>query len=173
MPKLNELVQSKTLMAVVFLFAVFIILLFVFKLGIMVGERKAEFSCAWGENYQRNFGGPKQGFFGNLPPKALDRQLMPTGSAAGPIIQVNISTSSSQTATLVVQGQDEIERQVLVDEKTIIKRYREDIEASDLKTGEFVVVIGKPNDQGQIQAELIRVMPPQPTGFNRLRQAPL
>ena len=43
-----------------------IVFLLVFGAGMFVGEKKARFSYRWGENYQRNFAGPRGGFFGNF-----------------------------------------------------------------------------------------------------------
>ena len=50
-----------------------------------------------------------------------------------------------------------------MNDKTIIVYQRKNIKLSDLKIGESVVVIGDPNNKGQIQAELIRVVPTPPS----------
>jgi hypothetical protein len=47
----------------------------------------------------------------------------------------------------------------------MIERLRETVKISDLKVDDFVVVIGEPNDSGQIEAKFIRLLPPAPLGF--------
>ena len=63
--------------------------------------------------------------------------------------------------TLVIKGKDGVEKIVLVDEKTSIHRFKEAIKISDLKIDDFIVIIGEPNEAGQIIAKLIRIMPSQ------------
>ncbi len=41
-----------------------------------------------------------------------------------------------------------------------------DIKASDLKVDDSIMVIGSPNDKSEIEARLIRVLPPPPAGAN-------
>ncbi|HON21861.1 MAG TPA: hypothetical protein PLX48_01705 [Candidatus Paceibacterota bacterium] len=41
--------------------------------------------------------------------------------------------------------------------------WQEKINISDLKVGDYVVVIGDDNSEGQIEAKLIRVVPQPPT----------
>lgn len=64
--------------------------------------------------------------------------------------------------TLTIKSKDNIEKSILVGEKTTIVYQRKNIKLSDLKTDDSVVVIGDPNGKGQIQAELIRVIPAPP-----------
>src|SRR5271167_1281810 len=45
----------------------FTMLMVVFAVGIWVGQKRADFSFSWAENYNRNFGGPERGIFGNFP----------------------------------------------------------------------------------------------------------
>jgi hypothetical protein len=44
-----------------------------------------------------------------------------------------------------------------VTDKTIIKLRRDDIKITDLKNDQQVVVMGKPGDDGVVNADLIRV----------------
>jgi hypothetical protein len=44
-----------------------------------------------------------------------------------------------------------------VSDKTIIKSGRDDIKISDLKTDDRIVIIGKPDSSGVINAELVRI----------------
>ena len=134
-----------------------IILLLVFRLGMMVGYRKAGFSYGWSENYERNFGGRMGGFGrpggpGDFLRAFDDRQFMGADGIVGRIIKIN-------DHSIVVRGQANEETIVLLNDKTVIRRFRDNIKPADLKVDDTIVVIGEPNKVGQIEARLIRLMP--------------
>jgi hypothetical protein len=147
--KFNNFFQSKTFKIIIWVVVALIVLLLVFRLGIEVGYKKAQFSYHWGENYHLNFGGPKGGFF--LPPNKNDEFISSHG-AAGQIIKIDNNN-------LIIKDQENVEKSILIKDDTTIFCLRQKIKASDLKTGDFIVVIGDPNNAGQIEAKLIRVMP--------------
>ena len=165
----NKLFQSRVFKRVTLGVAAFIILLIVFGLGTFVGFRKANFSYRWGENYHQNFAGPRGGFFGDFGGK----DFINAHGVIGQIIKIDPSTgstsspqaSSGQAATLIIKGMDNIEKIVLIEDDTIIERLRETLKTTDLKVDDTVVVIGQPNDAGQIEAKFIRLMPPPPAGM--------
>jgi hypothetical protein len=51
---------------------------------------------------------------------------------------------------------------IVIGSDTIIAQMRSQATSTDIKVGDNVVVVGEPNDQGQIIAKLIRLMPPMP-----------
>jgi hypothetical protein len=55
----------------------------------------------------------------------------------------------------------------LITDKTAIKKQNSDIKIIDIKVDDEVVIIGEPNDEGQIDAKLIRVMSPMSKKANR------
>jgi len=127
------------------------IIVLIFGAGMIVGGMKARFSYRWAESYHQNFAGPKQGFFGDWrarPPMPGD--FIESHGTFGEIIKINDSD-------LVVRGQNNVEKIILITEKTIIEKERNTIKKEDLKVGDKIVIIGSPNDQGQIEAKLIRV----------------
>lgn len=63
---------------------------------------------------------------------------------------------------IVIQGKDNIEKVILINKDTIIKEFRKTIAIKDLKLHSFVIIIGEPDNQGQIEANLIRLLPPLP-----------
>jgi hypothetical protein len=140
-----------------------VVLVLVFGLGVFVGEKKAKFSYLWAENYHRMFAGPKAGFLGNLrmPPFPPFEEFIEGHGTFGEIIKI-------EGNNLVVKGRGNVEKVIVVTEKTVIKSGREDIKFSDLKIGDMIVIIGSPNDKGQIEAKLIRVFPPK-TGFKGIK----
>lgn len=132
----------------------FIVILFAFGAGVKVGTHKAKYSYRWAESYHKNFAGPRGGFLG-------DWRRFPAGDfigghgAFGEIIELNPSTGSGQ-AGFVIKGRGDIEKVIITAEDTVIKKGRETIEVS-LEVGNNVTIIGSPNEEGQIEAKLIRV----------------
>ena len=63
---------------------------------------------------------------------------------------------------LIIIGKNNAETIVLITDKTIINRFQETISVADLKIDDAAVIIGEPNNAGQIEAKLIRVMPAPP-----------
>lgn len=151
---IDKMFQSKLFKSFFLGLLGFLILTFVFKVGEMVGARKADFSYRWSDNYHRNFGGPKQGFMQGF----RDRDFIEANGVVGQIIKVDPSAGSGQ-ATIAIKGRGDIEKIVVINSNTTINSLNETVQASDLKVDDMVVVIGEPNAQGQIEAKLIRIMP--------------
>ena len=146
----NKFFQSKTFKTTLIVIGALIVLLLVFKAGEFVGYRKARFSYKWGENYNRNFAGPRGGFFGNFGRGFGDHDYINAHGTFGSIIKIDSST-------FVVKGNDNVEKTILISDKTTITSRRETIKTSDLKVDDRIAIIGSPNEQGQIEAKLIRV----------------
>lgn len=125
---------------------IIIVILLIFSAGITVGFRKASFGRAWGENYERNFG-----FRPNRPILGSDNFPNAHG-AIGKIIKIELPT-------IIVQDKDNTEKVVLIKSDTQIQKMMSVVKTSDLAIDDYVVIIGSPNDQGQIEAKLIRIMP--------------
>lgn len=140
----------------------FIILASSFGLGVIVGVKKAEFSFAWADQYHRNFGGPPQGFLGDY---AAENFTAANGSF-GEVIKIDSSTDLQYT-NITVRSGDNIEKTILADDKTYVTVQRKKINLAEIKLGDNVVVIGQPNSNAQITAELIRIMPSPPPFFKK------
>jgi hypothetical protein len=138
--------ESKVLFGVLCGVGIVILALLIFSAGVTVGFRKASFGRAWGENYERNFGMmPDRPFFG--------RDNFPNANGAiGKIIKITLPT-------MIVQDRSGTEKVILIKSDTQIQEMRTVVPAGSLKTDDFVVVIGAPNAEGQIEAKFIRVMP--------------
>ncbi|NTU99234.1 hypothetical protein HGA64_04505 [Candidatus Falkowbacteria bacterium] len=157
----QEFFQSKQFKSGVIALAIIFLCLASFKAGMIIGYRKAGFSFRWSDNYHRNFVGPFDGNPGRqLPVRGMggmmrpfdDRMFMQSGGVAGFILTIN-------NQKLTVENPFGEEQSVLVSDKTVVKKFRENIKASDLKPDDFVTVVGEPNKNGEIEARLIRVMP--------------
>ncbi|PIR01917.1 MAG: hypothetical protein CO031_00335 [Candidatus Nealsonbacteria bacterium CG_4_9_14_0_2_um_filter_37_38] len=131
--------------------AAFVILILIFGVGMFVGGMKAKFSYRWAESYHKNFAGPRGGFFGDwrmpLPPPG---DFIEGHGTFGEIIQIN-------DFDFVIKGKGDLEKIIVIKENTILEKGRTTIKKDDLKVGDQVVVIGSPNEQGQIEAKLIRI----------------
>ncbi|MEI6288394.1 MAG: hypothetical protein WCP18_02290 [bacterium] len=129
-----------------------IIILLVFAAGMFIGFRKADFSYQWGENYHRNFAGPRGGFMQNFS----GRDFIDAHGTFGQVIQ-------NSSSTLTIKSNDGAEKNILINASTVIRKFRDEIKISDINIGDNLVIIGDPDQSGQIQANLIRLMPPPPT----------
>jgi len=129
---------------------IFVYSVCVFGMGMFVGGMKAKFSYRWAENYHRNFGGPSNGFMSGGRMSPPNNEFIDGHGIFGQIIKIGDSD-------FVINGQDNVEKMIILDKDTTIIVGRQTITKTDLKIGEQVVVIGSPNNQGQIEARLIRV----------------
>lgn len=151
---MNKFFQSKAFKVIIIVIGVLIVLMLVFKLGMVIGSGKERFLRRWSENYPCNFfGGPPGGF-----PRPRDfagpnfNNEIKAYGVFGKIIKIELPT-------LVIKGEKDVEKIVLLKDDTIIERFREKISSKELKVDDNVVIIGSPNEQGQIEAKMIRVMP--------------
>ncbi len=139
---------------VIFGVAVFAIVVLIFGAGMVMGGMKARFSYRWAENYSQNFGGPREGFLGNLgKPPFPGRNFIESRGSFGEIIKISDSD-------IVMKGQGDVEKVIIITENTIIEKVASKIRKEDLKIGDRIVVIGSPNEEGQITAKLIRIFNP-------------
>lgn len=149
----KKIVNRDVLKWVIIGLAGFIIICLVLGVGVWIGAEKAKFSYRWAENYNKNFGGPRSGFMADL-------RRFPTGDfieghgTFGEIIKID--------SDLVVKGRGDVEKIIVVSSETVIQKGRDAIKKEGLKIGDNIVVIGSPNESGQIEAKLIRVLPNLP-----------
>ncbi len=127
--------------------ALFVALL-IFQTGMFTGERRAAFTYGTGAAYYNVFEHPEhgpaqRGFFGDAH------------GAAGQIISLSLPT-------FVVKSPDNTEKVILIGDATEIRRFHDAATSTDLAPDDFVVVIGEPNSDAQIDAKLIRILPPPP-----------
>lgn len=159
---INSFFQSKYFKAILIGIACLIVLLLVFKGGMYIGFRKANFSYRWGENYHRVFGGPPGGFLRDFE----GRDFISGHGTVGTIAKI-------EGNNIIIKGQDGVEKMVITTKDTTIRKGMTDIKLSNLKIDDQVVVIGSPNDAGQIEVKLIRVFPPVSPGPVPSRPFPL
>ena len=167
MTDIQKITQSTIFKTIVTTLAILIAGAVIFAMGVHVGERRARYSYQWGANYERNFvGGPDRIMNGG--PERFDSQL---GGPAGPMGMArnfggqNFRNGHGLAGTIVsitdgniiIKDPSGKENTVAVGDKTLIKNGQADLKITDLKNDERLVVIGKPGDNGIINADLIRV----------------
>lgn len=126
----------------------FVVFILIFSAGMKVGTLKAKYSYRWAESYHKNFAGPRAGFFGNWR-RFPHGDFIEGHGAFGEIIELNNSG-------FVVRGRNDIEKIIITTEDTVVKKGRETVK-DGFKVGDQITVIGSPNEEGQIEAKLIRV----------------
>ncbi|MDE2031353.1 MAG: hypothetical protein KGI58_03810 [Patescibacteria group bacterium] len=145
--KFKKITQTKFLIKVMYGLYIIIIIAIIFQAGVFVGFHKAQFNENWGRHYENNFGPRSKGMLGHMPGQ------FPTGHGTiGKIVKVDLPN-------IIVVDSDNVEKVIVVDKDTSIISMGENMTTNDLKVDGHVVVIGSPNDQGQIIAKFIRIMP--------------
>ncbi len=135
-----------------------VIVLAVFRAGMVVGFHKAGYSSAWEKNYHQNFAGPRGGFMGDITRDFDNRDLIDAHGVVGQVVKI-------ENSTIIIRGKAGTERIVVATDDTVIQRFRNVVSISDVKINDVVVVIGEPNSSGQIEAKFIRLMPPPPSSM--------
>ncbi|TSC91739.1 MAG: Uncharacterized protein CEN90_203 [Parcubacteria group bacterium Licking1014_17] len=154
-----QFLKSKMFMVIILVLFGIAVLVGTFSIGMMIGYRKAGFSYTWAENYHRNFGGPRGGLFGGLG----GGDLSDGHGVAGLIIKIDPPASLEKSGpTLIIKGQDNVEKIVIVENDTVTRYLRDTVSPNDLKVGNNIVIIGNPDNSGQIMAKFIRVLPSMP-----------
>lgn len=154
MDKIEKFFQSKKLRILIGVLFVLGIILFIFQAGVFVGYKKALFSGRLGDNYYRGLEGGEEN--GNMNFLDFNAGNLPSANgASGSILKISLPN-------ILIADKDGVEKTILVTDDTIFREFRNDISATDLKIGDLVVVVGSPNDNGEIQANLVRVLPPPP-----------
>ena len=147
--------QTKTFTKILWGVGGLIVAGLIFQAGIFVGYYKASFSYQLGDEYHSVFGG--RGPLPGVPDQfGFARQgFSGAYGASGDILKIDLPN-------IVIEGQNAVEETIVVSTSTIFRSMRNSITASDLKTDDFVIIIGSPNNKGQIEAKLVRVTPPPP-----------
>lgn len=140
--------QNNKFQKIILILAIIIVILGIFQLGFQFGYRHGSFSRQWDERTFNQFGQGRTSF---SPYMMMGGMPNPHG-AFGQII-------SNQLPKLIVQDGDRDESIIILDKNTAIRKQRSIGSTSDLTVGAEIVTFGDPNDNGEIKARLIRIMP--------------
>lgn len=152
----KEFIGSKSFQGILIGIGISIVALLIFQTGVMVGMHKAQFGDRFGQHFERNFIDSERGGFPGKPDFGFGGQ-MPSGGhgAVGEVISVTLPT-------FVIAGPDNLEKTILVTDETRVREFRDELTTESIETGKFAVVLGEPNNDGVIEAKLIRFLPTPP-----------
>lgn len=149
----GKMLESKVLVRILYIIGIVIIATLIFSAGVTVGFHKASFGRAWGEHYNENFGmGHRNSRIMGIDKDGVMDYFPNAHGATGKIIKIELPS-------IIVEDKDNTEKVILIKEDTKIQKTREEIARTDLKLDDFVIIIGTPDAQGQIEAKFIRVLP--------------
>lgn len=132
-----------------YVLGIVLVVLLIFHAGFVAGSRHRSYPGEGGLGFRVHAPG-----FGEM---RLPRGFLPHGHGTVGTIQ-SISTSS-----ITLQTRDGSSQTVLVSDKTLIRNSDGSASSSALTKGLPVIVLGTPDETGQISAELIRLLPPPPS----------
>lgn len=145
---------SNSISKLVVALLILLVILVIFQTGFMVGYHKGVFSSNLDRNYMRGPSDPRSFF----EPFMHDGDDVNPHGAVGEIISMNLPV-------IMIKGPRMAEETVLINTGTTIRNFRQMASTSDLTVGKSVIVIGAPNEKGEIEASLIRIIPAPPFSF--------
>jgi hypothetical protein len=151
--QLTEFFRSRLFAGIIAGVGITLIAVFIFEVGVTVGYHEATFSEHWGSSYGNNFGGPSNTM--GLP----DNHLPQPNGTFGKIISISTATSSASDTVITIENSQKPEQSVLVTSDTSIRDHENTVTVSSLTVGSYAVVVGDPDNQGEIEAKLIRLVP--------------
>jgi len=146
---MNDIMTSKGFRITAFVLGGLILYFIGFAAGMTVGVNK--------ERHFKNRNEHFQGMFAPRPGMARDGMpfgqppLMPAHGAFGKVISV-------AWPSIVISMPDESEQEVIACDATSIRTRRGTGAPDDIVVGSDVAVFGSPNHDGQIEAQLIRIL---------------
>ncbi|HEY0908228.1 MAG TPA: hypothetical protein VGE35_02655 [Candidatus Paceibacterota bacterium] len=141
--------KSRTITIVVLSFIAALVIL---KIGMFIGYHKALFAY---RSDERHFimmkGGEGMGAGMRIPSPRIVREEFPTGyGATGRVMSVSLPS-------FIIASPDNTERTITVNGDTMIRRFKSTVPATDIKTDDFTVILGEPDESGTIRAKFIRL----------------
>jgi|SRR3989344_7553929 len=143
MEQFKKLVPSEKVRQVLYGLGILFVAMLIFHAGVVTGSHR-HFPGKAGPGF--GLRGP--GFNVQLP-----RGFIPNGHGSVGTIQ-NVSTSS-----ITLQTRDGATQTVLLTDKTSIRTQSGAASSTALSVGQQVIILGTPNDDGTISADLIRATP--------------
>jgi hypothetical protein len=148
--------KPKTIKVIVVVVGVLLIILLSFAAGAGIALRKARFNCFRGQG-QDNFMGPQMMDRREGGPMGFLHEFEGRDFRNGHGLAGTVTSISDNT--FVVKDRDNKETTVVAGDQTIIQGGRDTLKITDLKQNDQIIVMGKPGDNGVINATLIRVFP--------------
>ncbi len=141
-------ITSKRIQVLLGVLILLILICFAFMIGAKAGERRSRHFCNWSENYPEMMRP-----HGDARPMITPFRPMPLPN--GTFGRVLSTTGTS----ILIEGQDRFQQSVLINSSTTIRTDQGETSSTAIQPTMEVGVFGKPNQQGQIEAYLIRLFP--------------
>jgi hypothetical protein len=136
--EMQKIARSKTFLIIIYIILGILVFVAIFAAGLQVGLRRAQYDKAWRNQYLENFGPSNQ------PPS--------DHGTIGKIL-------STPLPLVIVEDRSGIEKTIVIGPNTNIRDGNVSLTSLQLTPDEFIVAIGDPDSNGQIQARFIRVLP--------------
>lgn len=149
----TTIVGSKKAHVVLMTLGTAFVLVVVFQAGVQIGYRQASFAFGSGDNYYRMFGVQERRELRNML-TPMQGRLPASHGALGTIVRID-------HPLLVVANKDGTEQTVRLNDSTLVRKNRETLSRDNLREGDFIVVVGAPNAEAEIDARFVRIMPEQ------------
>jgi len=159
--KFKEFLQSSVYTRLLFALGTLLAILLIFSAGMAVGYERASFGKDWDTNYYGNMNRFQRAM---VPFEHGDDNLNSHG-AIGNISSINLPT-------FMVNGPHQAEQIIMVGSSTIVRLMRSPATTGDLKSGQQVIVIGAPDQEGRIRATFIRIVAPPLSASTTLNMPP-
>ena len=150
---LENWMRSKNVRLGIIILLVCIIALLIFQAGMTVGFMRASYDRDWNNHYLENFG---PGIRNPISRMSESNRAPNDHGAFGKIISISLPT-------VTILGPDSIEKTIVINQGTVIRDMHNPVQPTELVPNMSMVVIGTPNNQGQIEATFIRILPPLPS----------
>ncbi len=147
---MQPLITSRVAQIILGILAVLILMCVSFLAGVKASERRMRHFSNWSTNYPEMMRSHRGDRMIRPLPKRVSMPL-PNG-VFGRVL-------SATGTNLVIDGQDTFEQNVLITSSTAIRTERGTATLQDIQPNTEVGVFGAPNEQGQIEAHLIRLFP--------------
>ncbi len=151
----KDFIKSKRFSLIIYVVGGLLIALIIFQAGIFVGYHVATFSMSWDDTHRGDPRDPRSIF----APFGRDADDMNPHGAIGEIISIKLPV-------IMVKEPSGNEAIILLSTSTSIRNMHDQASSSDLFVGEQIVTIGTPDEQGQIHASFVRVVPLFPPAIN-------
>ena len=150
--KIKTKMESKRARHSIVFFVIFFGLFAAFWCGLQIGYNRAAFTYKFGDNYYKTFEQePRHHGMGIIPQDSV----MNSHGAVGKIISINLPT-------MVVSEIDGTEKIIRTSDDTSVHQQKNTITVNTLKVGDFIITIGAPNTNSEIEAKFIRLIPSPP-----------
>jgi hypothetical protein len=156
---MKEFLQSRTVTKIMVFLGIVLAMLIVFQAGVVVGFHRGLFAGKWSQNYYRGLSGTNSIY------SPFMRETKNPHGVVGEII-------SMSSSTFLVKGRDSAEEVVNITPTTTIRSLWNKASFDDFHNGTELVVIGEPDDAGEITASFIRILSPNPTTESVISPSP-